>query len=84
MRNILNLKKISIQKGLTIFSVNILCFIFTKTDLVSERLISELGQQSSGRNFLMISNRSNIGITSLRKKIIDAINETKNNSRKPF
>ena len=31
MRNILNLKKISIQKGLTIFSVNILCFIFTKS-----------------------------------------------------
>jgi GTP-binding protein len=58
------------------------CLVFTKTDLVSENIIAELKQKTFGRDFLMISNRSKNGITNLRKKIIDAINETKNKSRK--
>ena len=59
-----------------------ICLIFTKTDLIEAKEFEALKLQADGNEYLMISNRSRTGVSEVRKKIIDAINGTKDNNRK--
>ncbi len=59
-----------------------ICLIFTKTDLIEAKEFEALKLQADRNEYLMISNRSRTGVSEVRKKIIDAINGTKDNNRK--
>jgi GTP-binding protein len=55
-----------------------MCIILTKVDLVSQDMLMQLQQDLGGLDYLMISNKSKTGITQLKDKIIDIINEREN------